>query len=227
MHVLVRRNPVRESWRNPAKSSCATSAATRACSGRACARRAARATRCKRVSVAARAKPERRALAAASGEPQRLSQVAERDEPRIADRDGRARSGARRRPGARLGHAAGRRSGHWQVNDAAAGGRRAQPRDADAVRDGRGIAAAGESARTSTRAGGRHAAAARGDLRRHDHRARAQYRARACSSSTPSRRCSPPKWNPRRDRPRRCASPRRRWCASPNRRACRCCSSAT
>ena len=115
-------------------------------------------------------------LAAASAEPQRLSQVAERDEPRIADRHGGARSGARRRPGARLGHAAGRRPRHRQVDDAAAGGRRAQPRDADALRHGRRIAAAGQPARAPTRRRGRHAAAARGDFRRHDHRACAATR---------------------------------------------------
>ena len=77
---LSRRNG--EPWRNPAKCSSATSAVTKACNGRACARRAAPATRCG-AWPCARGKPERRALAATSGEPQRLSQVAERDEPRV------------------------------------------------------------------------------------------------------------------------------------------------
>jgi DNA repair protein RadA/Sms len=62
----------------------ATSAVTKACSGRACVPCAARATRCGAWLLRPAAKPERRSLAASSAEPQRLAQVAEHDEPRCA-----------------------------------------------------------------------------------------------------------------------------------------------
>ena len=211
---------VGESWRNPAKSSCATSAATKACSGRACARCAARATRCgachRRACQAGAAR-----LAASTAEPQRLSQVAERDEPRVPtgmEELDRVLGG-----GLVLGSVTllggdpgiGKSTMLLQAGDALS-------RDADAVRDGRGIAAAGQPARTSSRAGRRHAAAAGGNVRRHDHRSRARHRrARAGHRLDPDHV---------RDRGGVLAGigrasarvRRRRWCASRRRPACRC-----
>ena len=147
---------------------------------------AARGRRSPRQAGATRAgREQRRAAAVVAG--RRARRAAH------ADRARGARSRAGRRPGAGLGDAAGRRSRHRQVNDAAAGRRRARAAHADALRHRRGIAPAGQPARPPPR---RSPATRCSCWRRRrvetHHRARAQQPARACSSSTRSRRCSRP-----------------------------------
>ena len=86
----------------------------------------------------------------ASGGPSRPVVAGRRSHRRSAASDhrfGRTRSGARRRPGPRLGDLDRRRSRDRQVHADAAGGRGAQPSGPGALCDRRGIAQAGRIAR--------------------------------------------------------------------------------
>ncbi len=157
------------------------------------------------------ATPSSRFLALA-GAPSAVRAAGDRRDPgqrAHGDRHRGIRPRARRRAGVRRRGAAGRRSGHRQVDPAAAGdgGARdvgqARPR---ALRHRRGIGRAGGAPRAAPRAGQRRGraagrGAASGDRRRDPRRC-----SPASSSSIRSRRSIPKRWSPRRAASRRCAS---------------------
>ncbi len=147
--------------------------------------------------------------------------VAAEAELRARDRHRRARSRARRRAGRRLGRADRRRSGHRQVDAAAADARRARA----ARCTGCMSPARNRSRRSPSRAtAARHCA--RAAAKRWRKRAierilerSGEQQDRACWSSIRSRRSGPSSSPRHRVRSARCANRPRGWCASPRKPA--------
>ena len=208
---LSRRNG--EPWRNPAKCSSATSAATKACNGRACARRAAPPTRCgawpwPRQAGAARAGRDQRRAAA-------VVEVVERDEPRVPtgiDELDRVLGG-----GLVAGSVVliGGDPGIGKSTLLLQAGAMRQPRDAALYVTGEESLRRSPARAQRLGAAARQAARARRNVVEHDPRARARRPAASAASSTRSRRSGP-----KLDRRAGFGQPgariaRRGWCASP------------